>query len=105
MAKSQINLLNTSEAVQLLSDPTKPQKYKKFSDKKKSKAERVDFKLSYIMNSGGVVRAMINNKKVLVGDYVAGAKVTKISSNSVSLLVDGKQKILYLNRVRGIKRN
>lgn len=106
LADTDDHLKNTgNKQIEKLSDPTKPAKFSRAKVTSKALKPAKEYKLSYIMNSGGVARAMINNQKVREGDSVDGARVRKILSNSVSLLVNGREKILYVNRVLGIKRN
>tara|TARA_R110001599_G_scaffold72156_1_gene200563 strand:- start:1861 stop:2223 length:363 start_codon:yes stop_codon:yes gene_type:complete len=88
----------------ILQDPTKPQLWD--APRATSQQQRApSFKLNYIVASGQEKRAMINGRKVVVGDVVSGATVKKISSDSVYLIYKGKQKVLRMNKVKGITRN
>jgi len=87
-----------------LHDPTKPEGWG--ANKPKSKAAgKPSFTLNYIHLSADQKRAIVNGKKVRVGDYVSSAKVTDIQQNTVTLLVAGKHKVLRLNKVKGIRKN
>ena len=63
------------------------------------------FELNYIVMSAGQKRASVNGKKVHEGDMVSGAKITRITSDSVHLSYKGQPKKLRMNTVNGIKRN
>ena len=88
----------------VLQDPTKPQLWGAPRASGQQQREP-SFKLNYIVASGQDKRAMINGHKVVVGDVVAGATVKQISSDSVYLIYKGKQKVLSMNKVKGITRN
>lgn len=85
-----------------INDPTKPYHSPTYKVSRQSAA--VNFKLSYILSAADRQYAIINGEKVTQGDLVDGAKVLKITSNSVVLSVKGKQNRLQLNSVSGIKR-
>ncbi len=89
---------------EVLQDPTKPQLWNAPAQVV-SQDREASFKLSYIVSSGKEKRAMINNRKVTVGDVISGATVESINSDSVYLLYKGKQKELRMNKVKGITRN
>jgi len=93
--------LSTGE---VLHDPTAPKGWRARSFQGASTSKK-HFTLNYIMQSAGSQRAMVNGKKVRVGDYVSGAKVTKIQQNSVTLLLEGKYKVLRLNKAKGVRKN
>lgn len=89
---------------EVLSDPTKPERWNAPQAKRQNTIEP-SFELNYIVVSQGQRRAMINGKKVLEGDFVSGAKVKKITQDSVHLSYKGKHKALRINKVNGIHRN
>jgi hypothetical protein len=47
---------------------------------------------------------MINGKKLLEGDVISGAKVRKIAPDHVSLVFRGEEIVLYLNKVKQIRK-
>lgn len=98
-AKSSYTLPNG----EVLSDPTKPFGAKA-KQALKTKVSRPKLTLNYIMSAGDNRRAMINGEKVHVGDYVSGARVSKISSDSVSLVYDGQEFVLRLKKLIKIKK-
>ncbi len=87
---------------EVLFDPTEPYA-SKVGVVSKAKASTPSFSLNYIMSAGDNRRAMVNGKKVYEGDFVAGAKVRKITSASVSLVYQGKEVTLYLNKIKKIR--
>ena len=89
---------------EVLHDPTAPKGWRARSYQAASTSKK-HFTLNYIMQSAGSQRAMVNGKKVMVGDYVSGAKVTKIQQNSVTLLLEGKYRILRLNKAKSVRKN
>ena len=62
---------------EILQDPTRPQQVQS-SRGENSVEQDVSFTMNYILSKGQERRAMINGKKVVVGDQVSGAKVKKI---------------------------
>lgn len=88
----------------VLQDPTRPQLWDVPRASGQQQREP-SFKLNYIVASDQEKRAMINGHKVVVGDVVAGATVKQINSDSVYLVYKGKQKVLRMNKVKGITRN
>lgn len=89
---------------EVLNDPTKPDLWNVPQAARQGSAEPT-FELNYIVVSAGQKRAMINGEKVLEGDSVSGAKVTRITQNSVQILYKGKRKELRINKVNGIQRS
>lgn len=85
---------------EILNDPTKPHDWQR-PTKEKSAATR--FELNYILNADSRKQAMVNGQKVVEGDYISGAKVLRIQEGAVTLLVEGQQKTLWMNKNRGIK--
>ena len=89
---------------EVLVDPTRPKGWgKRAAPVLKSKQKK--FILNYIVQSSGNKRAMINGKKVVEGDFISGAKVLKIKQNTVTIKLDGRHKVLSLNKVSGIRKN
>lgn len=88
---------------EVLQDPTKPLGLPKMQPK--ATAE-ISYRLSYILRSENRNLAIVNGKKVAVGDTVSGAKVLAISSDSVTLSVKGKTRVLAMKTPsKGIKIN
>lgn len=88
---------------EVLTDPTKPERWS--PTQAGPQAEETKFELNYIVVSAGQKRAMVNGKKVLEGDFVSGAKVTRITQNSVHIIYKGAHKELRITKVNGIQRN
>lgn len=88
---------------EVLSDPTAPYGEKRKAAAK-TKRRMPNFSLNYIMSAGDNRRAMINGKKVYEGDFVSGATVRRISSESVSLVYDGREVVLHLNKIKQIRK-
>lgn len=87
-----------------LKDPTQP--YTAQAQKTKSRqVNSTKFILNYVMASGENRRAMINGKAVREGDYVSGARVSAISSDSVTIVVNGKKTRLGLSSIKSIRKN
>ncbi len=100
------SLAYTTASGEVLQDPTRPANTKATTQTVSKKAKpKTSYTLNYIIKSGDKTRAMINGIKVHEGHYVQGAKVKEINQDSVLLLVEGKPKRLYVNRVRGITKN
>ena len=93
--------LATGEA---LSDPTQPYVGKR-SVRAKTNRRKLNFTLNYIMSADDNRRAMVNGKPVHEGDHISGARVSKIDSDSVTLIVDGRRTVLRLNSVKNIRKN
>tara|TARA_R110002072_G_scaffold100183_2_gene220539 strand:+ start:18808 stop:19173 length:366 start_codon:yes stop_codon:yes gene_type:complete len=94
----------TLEDGEVLKDPTKPDLWNVPQAVGQGSKEPA-FELNYIVMSAGQKRAMIDGKKVLEGDFVSGAKVTRITQDSVHLFYKGQHKELRINKVNGIQRN
>jgi hypothetical protein len=89
---------------EVLKDPTRP--YAAQAQKSKSRQmSSTKFTLNYIMASGQNRRAMINGKAVREGDYVSGARVSNIASDSVTIVVNGNKRRLGLSSVKSIRKN
>lgn len=86
---------------ELLNDPTRPHNWNTVSA---PKAKQKHFALNYILNTAQRKNAIINGKKVTEGESVSGAKVLKISQNTVLILVDGKHRTLHLNKGGSIRK-
>ena len=78
---------------EVLQDPTKPLGLPKVQPKA---AAEISYRLSYVLRSENRNLAIVNGKKVAVGDTVSGAKVLAISSDSVTLSVKGKKRVLAM---------
>ena len=89
---------------EILKDPTKPDLWNVPQAARKSSKEP-SFELNYIVMSAGQKRAMIDGKKVREGDFISGAKVKRITQDSVHILYKGQHKDLRINKVNGIQRN
>ena len=79
---------------EVLQDPTKPLGLPKAQARVKAETS---YRLSYILRAENRNLAIVNGKKVAVGDIVSGAKVLAISSDSVTLSVKGKKRVLAMN--------
>lgn len=88
---------------EVLIDPTEPYGAKAAPVAKK-KAYRPKLTLNYIMSDGEKRRAMINGKKVYEGSYVSGARVKRIASNYVSLVYQGDELRVHLNKRTKIRK-
>ena len=84
-----------------LKDPTEPSDWAQ--PKQRAKAKQV-YKLNYLLYASERKQAIINGKTVAVGDHVSGAKVLKITENSVHLLVNDGTKVLRWKQPISIKR-
>ena len=78
---------------EVLQDPTKPLGLPKVQPKA---TEQISYRLSYVLRSENRNLAIVNGQKVAVGDTVSGAKVLAISSDSVTLSVKGKKRVLAM---------
>ncbi|KZY74646.1 hypothetical protein A3742_14040 [Oleiphilus sp. HI0071] len=78
---------------EVLQDPTRPLGLPKAQAKAKPE---ISYRLSYILRAENRNLAIVNGKKVAVGDVVSGAKVVAISSDSVTLSVKGKKRVLAM---------
>lgn len=85
-----------------LKDPTAPAQYRPIS--KVTKQASTSFKLSYILDSEARRYAIINGKKLSIGDRVEGARLLEIRTRSVVLLVKGKRQTITMNTVKGIQK-
>ncbi len=85
-----------------LADPTKPANQPVVSTQKQKDAS-VQFKLSYILAADARRLAIINGQRVVEGDWIAGAQVRKIDRNSVTLLINGRSKVLTVSTRPSIK--
>lgn len=94
----------TLENGEVLKDPTKPEAWS-IPQNSSQRAAETSFELNYIVMSAGQRRAMINGKKVHEGEFVSGAKVKRITQNSVHIIYKGLPKELRINKVNGIQRN
>ena len=90
---------------EILQDPTRPQQWQSAPIGQDTAPAAQTFTLNYIVRSGQEIRAMINGKKVLEGDQVAGATVQRIELDRVILSYQGQRQELRLNQVKGIKRH
>ena len=88
---------------EVLLDPTEPYGAK-VKQKTKVVAPRPKLTLNYIIGSGESRRAMINGQKVRIGEKVAGMEVSKIASDSVSLVHGGSEFVLRLKKLVKIKK-
>ncbi len=84
-----------------LKDPTQPFDWAK--PKQRTKAKQ-SYKLNYLLVGSERQQAIINGKAVTVCDRVSGAKVLKITENSVHLLVNDGTKVLRWKQPISIKR-
>lgn len=85
-----------------LKDPTAPAQYRPAP--KVIKQAPKNFKLSYILDSEARRYAIVNGKKLSVGDRIEGARLLDIQSRSVVLLVNGRRQTIQMNAVTGIKK-
>jgi hypothetical protein len=88
---------------EVLMDPTAPYGAKRKAVANKQ-VRRPKLSLNFIIGSGEQRRAMINGKKLLEGDVISGAKVRKIAPDHVSLVFRGEEIVLYLNKVKQIRK-
>ena len=86
---------------EVLNDPTQPSNWAK--PKKVSQVKR-SYKLNYLLYADDRKQAIINGKSVVEGDRVSGAKVIKISENSVTLSTESGSKVLRWKQPASIKR-
>ena len=86
---------------EVLKDPTQPSGWAK--PKKVSQVKR-SYKLNYLLYAADRKQAIINGKSVVEGDRVSGAKVIKISENSVTLSTEYGSKVLRWKQPASIKR-
>lgn len=90
------NDYRTSDGETLL-DPTKPANW---NVRKAPVKKSQEYQLNYILNSNERQQAIVNGKKVTVGDHVSGAKVLGISDSEVVLSVAGQRKVLRIKNKR-----
>lgn len=76
-----------------LSDPTRPTGWKKAAPASRQPVTK-QFTLNYLLISPLRRQAIINGKKVTVGEWVDGARVASITEHEVRLQVDGSLRVL-----------
>lgn len=86
---------------QTLQDPTRPANWQIL---RQSAKPAVAFQLNYILTSDQRQQAIINGQKVSEGDWISGAKVLRITADSVTLSVDGHQRVLQVQARKSIKK-
>ena len=86
---------------EVLKDPTQPADWAK--PKKVDRVKR-SYKLNYLLYADDRKQAIINGQSVVEGDRVSGAKVMKISENSVILSTEYGSKVLRWKQPASIKR-
>lgn len=62
------------------------------------------FQLNYILSSSERSLAMINGQRVGEGDRVNGARVVRITAESVTLNVDGQTRVLQTKARKSVKK-
>ena len=82
-----------ASAQEVLRDPTRP-----YTAPEHSPAAPVRYAVNAIINSDQRRLAIVNGRRVGIGDTVDGAEVKAIHKSEVVLLVDGREKTLTLNR-------
>jgi hypothetical protein len=82
-------------------DPMRPPGFGAVSTKKSYRSTQ--YNVSQILVAGNRKRAVINQKLVMLGDRVDGAKVARIDLDKVTLIVAGKRKELAVNKASGLK--
>ncbi len=87
------SLCGTAAAQEALRDPTRP-----YTAPIHSHASPVRFVVNAIINSDQRRLAIVNGRRVGVGDTIDGAEVKTIHKSEVVLLIDGLEKTLTLNR-------
>ncbi|UZE95787.1 hypothetical protein [Alkalimarinus alittae] len=85
----------------VLKDPTQPAKWA--TPKRENKVEKA-YKLNYLLFANDRKQAIINGVSVVEGDRVNGAKVIKISEDSVLLSTEYGSKVLRWKQPASIKR-
>lgn len=57
------------------------------------------YDVSFIRASSTSPMAIINNERVSIGDLIGGAEVTAIDRNSVTLMINGAERVVNINSV------
>ncbi|WP_250656575.1 hypothetical protein [Alkalimarinus coralli] len=86
---------------EVLKDPTQPYDW---SAPRKTERVKRSYKLNYLLYADDRKQAIINGQSVIEGDRVSGAKVVKISENSVLLSTEQGTKVLRWKQPASIKR-
>jgi len=81
----------------------KVKKAKKARKNRIKKRKPIHYTLQQTLVSEFRKTAVVNGEVVMVGDFVRGAKIIKIDSDSVVMLVSGIPKTLYLTSRLSIK--
>ena len=82
---------------EVLNDPTRPANWRAYTPASK---KSINYTLNYILNARDRKQAIVNGKKVTVGDWVEGAQVISIKEAEVVLAVSGAKRVLRVNRKR-----
>lgn len=85
-----------------LQDPTRPADWQTVRAATAEPAKQ--FQLNYILSSNERSQAMINGQRVGEGDRINGARVVRITAESVTLNVDGQQRVLRTQNRKAIKK-
>lgn len=91
---SGIALSATATAAETLPDPMRPPSASAYT--RSGKSVQQHYYLNSILISPEHRSAIINGKRVVVGDRVGNARVTQIQGNVVTIVVSGKTRTLTL---------
>lgn len=90
-------------AAELPADPTRPMTFTP-KIKKVTKAAARHYALTYLVVGEKRRLAVINDKQVVPGDRVDGAKVLSITAEGALLLVNGKRRMVRISKQTGFKK-
>lgn len=87
---------------EILQDPTRPADWQTVREAAAEPAKQ--FLLNYILSSNERSQALINGQRVGEGDRINGARVMRITAESVTLNVDGQQRVLRTQNRKAVKK-
>lgn len=90
-------------AAELPADPTRPMTFTPKVNKVHKAAAR-HYALTYLVVGENRRLAVINDKQVVPGDRVDGAKVLSITTDGAVLLVNGKRRMVKISKQTGFKK-
>lgn len=86
---------------EIVQDPTRPADWQVVREAAQPAKQ---FQLNYILSSSERSLAMINGQRVGEGDRINGARVVRITAESVTLNVDGQTRVLQTKARKSVKK-
>jgi len=88
----------------LPSDPTQPDSWQQTISVGGEEDRATQFEVSSVLSGSHRQSAVVNGRRVKVGDTVGGAEVLQISTTGVSLQVDDEQRFISVSDNTQLKR-